>query len=117
MIKRRRIATLTVFVMSTALCLGPCTALAQTRLTHGLVGHPWLQSPPEAKQLWGDPQGQIATLQERGLQTYPFPVVLSDNHTSAIADLQQLVDLAAAHHVTLHPTLIVPFTYGDATDG
>jgi hypothetical protein len=81
--------------------------MAQTRLVFGIVGHPGMQQPPQAKALWDDPALQLTTLQERGLGSYRFNVILGDDSVGAAAYLEQLVDLADARHITLHPILVV----------
>lgn len=80
--------------------------------TWGVCGHQiW------GNQLWQDPETQFATMERYGLTTYRFDVPLADNHPEAAEKLQKLIVFAAKHHITLHPILYVPFTWGDnATD-
>jgi hypothetical protein len=104
-----------LLLMAAVVCAVPSLATGTPVL--GAVGHPGLQRPDEARALWGSPEAQLATLEERGLRTYRFDVVLDKDHPDALADLQHMEELARSHHVTLHPLLKVPLTFGDATDG
>ncbi|WP_245982877.1 hypothetical protein [Trinickia fusca] len=86
-------------------------ATAAPAFTWGMCGHP---SPSQA--LWSDYPTQFATLGHRGLKTYRFDVALTGDSGTATTTLQALGSLSKAYHITLHPILYVPFTWGDATD-
>lgn len=105
--KTRRIRTVLLVLAATWLT---SAAAAQT-FTWGVCGHP---SPTQA--LWSDYATQFATLEQRGLKSYRFDVPLTGDGSAATQLLQALVPLSHAHHITLHPILYVPFTWGDATD-
>ena len=80
--------------------------------TYGVCGHQLYGGP-----VWSAHETQFATLNQRNLTTYRFDVPLSDDKLDAPEALQSLAALADQHHITLHPVLAVPFTWGDnATD-
>jgi len=77
-------------------------------LTWGVCAHPLGKKEP-----WNDPETEIATLARYGLTTYRFDIPLTDDRSDAVAEVEKLVQLADKYHITLHPILYVPFTYGD----
>jgi hypothetical protein len=97
-------------IFAVVLTIGASSATAGA-LIWGACGH------PQKGGLWSDPETQLATLEQRGLSTYRFDVNLTTNHPEAADELRNLIGLARKHHITLHPILYVPFTWGDATDG
>ncbi len=101
----------TILLTLAATWLTSATAAVAASLTWGVCGHP---SPSQA--LWADYATQFATLEQRGLKSYRFDVPLTGDGSAAVQLLQALVPLSHAHHITLHPILYVPFTWGDATD-
>jgi hypothetical protein len=98
-------------LLATLLAGSVFNATAAPALTWGVCGHPSPNQP-----LWSDVPAQFATHAQRGLKRYRFDVPLTGDGTAAVQLLQTLVPLSHAHHITLHPILYVPFTWGDATD-
>ena len=87
------------------------SAAAAATFTWGICGH-----PSSSQAIWSDYATQFTTLEQRGLKSYRFDVPLTGDGSAAMQLLQALVPLSHAHHITLHPILYVPFTWGDATD-
>ena len=96
-----------------ALTLACGAASSATKFTWGMCSH-----PEDGNVLWKDPITQLDTLALRGLTTYRFDLFLTSDARSSnsAAHLHNLVALAKARNITLHPILFAPFTTGDATD-
>lgn len=96
-------------VIAAALLTG--SAAAAPTFVWGICGH-----PNPGITLWSDYATQFSTMDQRGLKSYRFDIYLTGDGTGASQRLQALVALSHAHHITLHPILYAPFTWGDATD-
>lgn len=109
---RMKIKVLIAFLTLGAMIASIFSASASA-FTWGVCGHQiW------SIDTWKDPETQFATMERYGLRTYRFDVPLVDNQPHAVDDVQKLIQLAHKHHITLHPILYVPFTWGNnATDG
>lgn len=113
-IRKRLIYFVVIIVITTfsLLVTGIINSKPHAILTWGVCGHQLYGG-----EIWGTPDTQFATLEKYGLKTYRFDIPLVDDKPNAVADLQELINIANNHHITLHPILYVPFTWNDnATD-
>jgi hypothetical protein len=87
-----------------ALTLSLLTASASA-FTWGVGGHK-IYAP--------DSERDFSILEARGLTTYRFDILLTDDRPDMADQVRKLIPVAKVHHVTLHPAFNLDFADADA---